>query len=72
MLNLGENELEKLETILKINPIEKIHLILMEVPCCQKIKLFLNPIIEAINRDIVLTQTVVGKDGSILKKEAII
>ena len=67
MLNLGEPELEKLTQILKVNPIETINLILMEVPCCQKIRLFMDPIIHAVGRPIELRETIISRDGQILK-----
>jgi len=69
MLTLNENNLNKLEEILRTNPIKKVHLILMEVPCCQKIKFFLDPILNSIDREIILAQTIIKRDGSILQKE---
>jgi len=72
MLNLREDELDKLESILHLNPIEEVHLILMDVPCCQKVKLFLDPIIGSLKKKIIVKQTVIGRDGSILKKEELI
>ncbi|MHA1294217.1 MAG: ATP-binding protein [Promethearchaeota archaeon] len=71
MLGLGEVELEKLEKILKINPIEKIKLILMEVPCCQKIKFFLSAIINNINRPILVEDIIISREGKIIKKAKI-
>lgn len=71
MLGLGEVELEKLEQILKTNPIESINLVLMEVPCCQKIKLFLDPILQTIDRQIKVEETIIGRDGSILSSRNI-
>jgi len=68
MLALGEAELEKLEEILRKNPITKVNLILMEVPCCQKLKLFIEPIISKINREIEVQETIVSRDGKILRK----
>ncbi len=71
MLGLGQEELEKLEQILKINPIENINLVLMEVPCCQKIKFFLEPIIASLGRPINIEETIVSRDGTILKKQKV-
>ena len=68
MLGLGEGELEKLEAILRSNPITKLNLILMEVGCCQKIKIFLDPILSGIDREIAVEETIIGRDGSILKQ----
>lgn len=68
MLNLTEVELEKLEQILKLNPIEKINFILMEVPCCQKFKIFLDPILAKVDREIIVEETIIGRDGKILKQ----
>jgi NAD-dependent dihydropyrimidine dehydrogenase PreA subunit len=69
MLGLGENELQKLEDILMANPIEELNLILMEVPCCQNLKIFLEPMLAKINRKINVKETIVGRDGSILRQE---
>jgi len=68
MLSFSETELEKLEQILNLNPIEKINFILMDVPCCQKIKLFLDPIFAKIDRKITLEETIIGRDGNILRQ----
>jgi len=71
MLGLGEAELEKLEQILNENPIEKVNLVLMEVPCCQKLKFFFDPIINSIDRKITVEETIVRKDGTILSQDKI-
>lgn len=68
MLSFSETELEKLEQILNLNPIEKINFILMDVPCCQKIKLFLDRIFAKIDRKITLEETIIGRDGNILRQ----
>jgi len=68
MLSLGEGELEKLEEILKVNPIEKVNFILVEVPCCQKIKIFIDPILASIDREISVEETIIRRDGTILRK----
>ncbi|MFX0071746.1 MAG: 4Fe-4S ferredoxin [Candidatus Hermodarchaeota archaeon] len=65
MLGLGEVELQKLEEILENNPIEKIEAILMEVPCCQKLKIFLEPIIAKIDRNITVEEKIISRDGKI-------
>ncbi len=67
MLSLGDPELEKLAHILKVNPIESINMVLMEVPCCQKIKFFMKPIIDAVGKPIELHETIVSRDGEILR-----
>ncbi len=71
MLGLGEYELQKLEEILKSNPIEHVEVILMEVSCCQKFRIFLDPILSTVNRPIIVEETIVAIDGSILKKSKI-
>ena len=71
MLGLGEVELEKLEQILKLNPIESIRMVLMEVPCCQKINIFLDPILQSIDRQISVEETIIGRDGSIIQNRKI-
>ncbi|MFO8018965.1 MAG: 4Fe-4S binding protein [Promethearchaeia archaeon] len=68
MLTLDEPQLDKLETILRINPIETVHLILMEVPCCQKIKFFLDPILDNLKEDIEVNVTIISKEGKIKKE----
>ncbi len=68
MLSFSETELEKFEQILNLNPIKKINFILMDVPCCQKIKLFLDPIFAKIDRKITLEETIIGRDGNILRQ----
>jgi ferredoxin len=67
IFGFGEAELDKLEAILKNNPIEKVNLILMEVPCCQKMKFFIDPILSGIDRKIDVEETIVGRDGKILR-----
>lgn len=71
MLSLGEAELEKLEEILRKNPINKVNMILMEVPCCQKIKLFMEPILSRIDRKISVEETIIARDGKILRQGTI-
>ncbi|MBN1801024.1 MAG: 4Fe-4S binding protein [Candidatus Lokiarchaeota archaeon] len=66
MLGLGELELNKLEEILKSNPIEHAEVILMEVPCCQKLKIFLDPIIGKIDRDISIEEKIISREGKII------
>lgn len=68
MLGLGNGELDKLEQILKANPIETINLILIEVPCCQNIKIFLEPILANIGRVITVKETIISRDGKIIKE----
>ncbi|MHA1336322.1 MAG: ATP-binding protein [Promethearchaeota archaeon] len=68
ILGLGENELVKLEEILNVNPIEVLHLILVEVPCCQKIKIFLSPILAKLNRKIRVKETIIARNGSIIRE----
>ncbi|MHA1150612.1 MAG: ATP-binding protein [Promethearchaeota archaeon] len=67
MLGIGESELQKLEEILKINPIEYIEVILMEVPCCQKFKIFLDPILSQIDRNIIVEEKIISREGKIIK-----
>ncbi|TXT58517.1 MAG: Ferredoxin 3 fused to uncharacterized domain [Promethearchaeota archaeon] len=69
MLGLGEKELQKLEDILRLNPIKRIELILMEVPCCQKIQFFLEPTLDSIERDIEVEKVIIGRDGSVKNTE---
>lgn len=65
MLSLDDKQLNKLEKILRINPIEKVHLILMEVPCCQKIKFFMEPILDNLEKKIKTEVTIISRDGKI-------
>lgn len=71
MLGLGDMELKKLEEILKINPIKKLTLILMEVSCCQKLNLFLGPIISKIDRKIEIEELIISREGKIIKQAII-
>jgi ferredoxin len=70
MLNLGESEIEKIEQILKSNPISQIEVVLMEVPCCRKLHIFLDTILEGIDRDIEVQETIVSRDGEIKEKHS--
>ncbi|TXT63190.1 MAG: 4Fe-4S ferredoxin [Promethearchaeota archaeon] len=65
MLGIGEAELDKLERILKENPIKKIELVLMEVPCCRKLNLFLDTILAKIERPISVKETIISREGTI-------
>ena len=71
MLSLKEQDLQKLEDILRANPIKRIELILMEVPCCQKIKLFLEPILSKIDRSITVEEKIISRDGKLIKPGAV-
>ncbi|MFX1236743.1 MAG: ATP-binding protein [Promethearchaeota archaeon] len=66
MLGLGELELNKIEEILRNKPIERVKAILMEVPCCQKLKIFLDPIVAKIERKIEVKETIISRDGTLI------
>ena len=68
MLGLGGVELDKLEEILKVNPIEKVTFVLIEVPCCMKIKIFIDAIFASVGRDIEVEEIIIARDGTILKQ----
>lgn len=57
---------DKLTEILKENPIEKIKVIRMEVPCCSQLTRIVHDSIEASGKNIPLEETVIGRDGRIL------
>jgi NAD-dependent dihydropyrimidine dehydrogenase PreA subunit len=57
---------DKLTEILKENPIEKIKVIRMEVPCCSQLTRIVQTSIEASGKSIPLVETVIGRDGRIL------
>lgn len=57
---------DKLTEILKENPIEKIKVIRMEVPCCSQLTRIVHASIEASGKNIPLEETVIGRDGRIL------
>ena len=57
---------DKLTEILKENPIEKIKVIRMEVPCCNQLTKIVHASIEASGKNIPLEETVIGRDGRIL------
>jgi len=69
MLSLSELELNKLEQILKKNPIKSLLLVLMEVPCCQQLRLFLEPILNKINRFITVNEIIISRNGQVIKSE---
>ena len=69
MLGLGEVELNKLEQILEKNPIKSLLLVLMEVPCCQQLRIFLEPILNKINRSLAVREIIISRDGHIIKNE---
>ncbi len=68
MLGLGELELQKLKKILALNPIYDVNMILMEVPCCQKIKLFIDPLVASIDRPIAMSETIISRTGEIIRQ----
>ena len=57
---------DKLTEILKENPIEKIKVIRMEVPCCSQLTRIVHASIEASGKNMPLEETVIGRDGRIL------
>lgn len=57
---------DKLTEILKENPIEKIKVIRMEVPCCSQLTRIVQTSIEASGKNIPLEEMVIGRDGRIL------
>ena len=67
MLNVGEPELEKLEQIVRHNPINKLEVILMEVPCCRKLDIFLDTILDNLDREIEVKEVIISKEGQIKK-----
>ena len=69
MLGLGEVELNKLEQILENNPIKSLFLVLMEVPCCQQLRIFLEPILDKIKRPIDVREIIISRDGHLIKNE---
>jgi NAD-dependent dihydropyrimidine dehydrogenase PreA subunit len=66
MLGLREAELEKLEEILRTNPIKQIELVLIDVPCCKKLSLFLDTILAEIDKPITVRKTYITKDGELI------
>lgn len=65
MLSLDDTVLHKLHTIIEQNPIKKIELVLMEVPCCKKISFLLDPILSEIDRKILVKKTIISRRGKI-------
>lgn len=57
---------EKLTEILKENPIEKIKIVRMEVPCCSQLTRIVQSSIKVSRKNIPLEETIVGRDGKIL------
>ncbi|TFF99128.1 MAG: 4Fe-4S dicluster domain-containing protein [Promethearchaeota archaeon] len=65
MLNVGEPELQKLELILQKNPISSLEIVLMDVPCCKKLHILLNPILDELKKDIKVQVTIISREGEI-------
>ena len=57
---------EKLTEILKENPIKKIKIVRMEVPCCSQLTKIVQSSIKVSGKNIPLEETVVGRNGRIL------
>jgi len=69
MLSINESELNKLEEILRYNPIEKLIIFLVDVGCCLKFKFYLDPILNDIKRIIEINEVVINRRGKIIKNE---
>lgn len=57
---------DKLVEIFKNNPIDKVRIIRMEVPCCSQLTRIVQASIDASGKSIPLEETIVGRDGKIL------
>jgi NAD-dependent dihydropyrimidine dehydrogenase PreA subunit len=57
---------DKLTEIFRNNPIDRIKVIRMEVPCCSQLTRIVQSSIEVSGKNIPLEETVVGRDGKIL------
>lgn len=57
---------DKLVEIFNNNPIDRVKVIRMEVPCCSQLTRIVQASIEASGKDISLEETIVGRDGKIL------
>jgi len=69
MLNMDGPELDKLEEILRQNPITKLEVVLMEVPCCRKLDIFLDTILDNLDREIEVKEVIISKKGQIKKED---
>ncbi len=57
---------DKLVEIFKNNPIDKVKVIRMEVPCCSQLTRIVQASIEASGKNIPCEETVIGRDGRML------
>lgn len=57
---------DKLVEIFNNNPIDRVKVIRMEVPCCSQLTRIVQASIEASGKNISLEETIVGRDGKIL------
>lgn len=57
---------DKLVEIFKNNPIDKVRVIRMEVPCCSQLTRIVQASIEASGKNIPCEETVIGRDGRML------
>ncbi len=57
---------DKLIEMFRSNPIDKVDIIRMEVPCCGQLTRLVNAAVQMSGRDIPVSETVIGRDGRIL------
>lgn len=60
---------EKLSTILTANPIDRIRVIRMEVPCCRAITSIVREAASSSGRSIVVEETIVSRSGSVISMD---
>lgn len=58
---------DKLVQIFSQNPIDKVKVIRMEVPCCSQLTRITKAAVEATGKPIAVEETVIGRDGRILQ-----
>ncbi len=62
---------DKIQAILRDNPIERVNVIRMEVPCCRALSNIVKAAAETSGRTIEVTETVISRSGSVLSESRI-
>ena len=59
---------DKIQSILAENPIDRVHVVRMEVPCCRALSNIVKAAAAATGRDIEVTETVISRSGSVVSE----
>ena len=67
-LDRKDGYVEKLTAILQSNPIQRVLVVRMEVPCCGGLAVMLNKAIAACGRPVEIVEVTIGVDGQVLSE----